>query len=308
MKRTLVIGSTCLDVVIHVPQMPVEGVDLNTSSHSCMLGGCAYNVSDVLRQSRLPYLLASPVGQGVYGKIVQQKLKEKNIPIFKLLNGFENGCCYCIVDNNSKHAFISCRGAEYLFDANWYSGINIKDFDSIYFCGMELEESTGIQLVSYLEEQKEKAAKINSPLTLYFDPGPHISYISKSMIERIYGLNPVIHLNRHEAKELTGQEDPQQAVTILHDHTQNDVVLTMDKDGAVVFNHQSGKVLTLPSFKTIVVDSVGAGDAHFGAFIASRKNGHTLEQSVLRANKYASAVVKVLGATIPDDIFKQILM
>ena len=44
-------------------------------------GGCAYNVSEILRQSGVPYTLFSPVGTGIYGNYVREHLKRKQIPI-----------------------------------------------------------------------------------------------------------------------------------------------------------------------------------------------------------------------------------
>ncbi len=45
------------------------------------LGGCAYNVSEILRQSGVPYTLFSPVGTGIYGNYVREHLNRKQIPI-----------------------------------------------------------------------------------------------------------------------------------------------------------------------------------------------------------------------------------
>ena len=126
MKKTLVIGSTVVDVIIGVDKLPTTQEDTHTTSHKMSLGGCAYNVSEVFRQSKTPYLLASPVGSGAYGEYVEKKLTEKNIPIFVKTPEIENGCCYCFVEETGERTFISHHGAEYLFLKEWFSSLDLS--------------------------------------------------------------------------------------------------------------------------------------------------------------------------------------
>ena len=78
MKKTLVIGSTVVDIIIGVQSLPKTQEDTHTTYHKMNLGGCAFNVSEILRQSKTPYILCSPVGSGAYGDFVTKKLAEKN--------------------------------------------------------------------------------------------------------------------------------------------------------------------------------------------------------------------------------------
>ena len=71
MKQALIIGSTVADVTVRLPHLPVTGEDVIVESQSMSLGGCAYNVSEILRQSGVPYTLFSPVGTGIYGNYVR---------------------------------------------------------------------------------------------------------------------------------------------------------------------------------------------------------------------------------------------
>ena len=54
MKKILVIGSTVADVIINVDKLPAMGVSAHALSQKINLGGCAYNVSDVIRNFNLP--------------------------------------------------------------------------------------------------------------------------------------------------------------------------------------------------------------------------------------------------------------
>ncbi|MBQ1312535.1 MAG: carbohydrate kinase, partial [Blautia sp.] len=65
MKKVLVIGSSVCDIVINLmDHLPTTGEDVHAGSQHMSLGGCAYNVSDMLRHFHVPYVLFSPTGTG----------------------------------------------------------------------------------------------------------------------------------------------------------------------------------------------------------------------------------------------------
>src|SRR5574344_194615 len=153
MKQVLVIGSTCVDVLLSVDHVPVSGEDISVSTQQLRIGGCAYNVSDMIRHFGIPYTLCSPVGTGIYGLFVESKLAEKRIPVFARIPNKENGCCYCIVDKTGERTFLSFHGAEYLFKKEWFQTIDRDSYDTIFICGLELEENTSSDLVSFIESE-----------------------------------------------------------------------------------------------------------------------------------------------------------
>ena len=54
---------------------------------------------------------------------------------------------------------------------------------------------------------------------------------------------------------------------------------------------------------TVVKDTIGAGDAHIGAFISYRKMGYSVANAALLANTVSGAVVAATGATLTDEQF-----
>ena len=106
MKQTLVIGSTVVDVLLRIPSLPQQGEDINIVSSEYSIGGCAYNVYKTLRLYDSPALLCSPVGSGIYGRMVRERLEQEGLlPIASL--DLENGCCYCLVESNGERTFLS---------------------------------------------------------------------------------------------------------------------------------------------------------------------------------------------------------
>ena len=48
MKPALIIGSTCVDVIINLDHLPRTAENLRPHSQSMALGGCAYNVAHIM--------------------------------------------------------------------------------------------------------------------------------------------------------------------------------------------------------------------------------------------------------------------
>ncbi len=297
MKKVLVIGSTVVDVVVNlVDHLPKTGDDVHIRSQHMSLGGCAYNVSDSIRHFQVPYILFSPVGTGVYGNFVREELHIRGISSPIPTPEKENGCCYCFVENTGERSFISYHGAEYLFEKEWFSLIPLEEIDSIYICGLEIEESTGENIVEFLEAHPE--------LTVYFAPGPRLTVINPQLVERLYRLSPILHLNETEALSASGKSTVQEAASFLYEKTNNTVIVTLGEKGCFFFDGKESE--TVPPVPAVQADTIGAGDSHIGSVIACLKKGDSLKTAIQKANRVSSSVVSSSGALLSDTAFDKL--
>lgn len=292
--KTLVLGSTVVDVIVKVPQLPATAQDVNIISQRHQLGGCAHNVAHILKLAGVPHQLCSPVGCGIYGDFVARSLEEKGIPLFVRLEDVANGCCYCLVEPSGERTFLSHHGAEYLFRREWFTPQVLAGTDSIYICGLELEETTSPALVDFLEELRQ--GEESRQLQIFFAPGPRIAAIDAQLMDRILALSPIVHLNESEIKSFTGEVTLEAAMAGLWQRTRNSVVVTRGEQGACCI-HQ-GQVHYMDGHKAMVVDTIGAGDAHIGSIIAALHQGLELPHAVRRANAVSAAVVSISGASL----------
>jgi sugar/nucleoside kinase (ribokinase family) len=288
MKQTLIIGSTVVDVLLNVPCLPTRGSDVNVLASAFRLGGCAYNVYKAMRYFDVPARLCSPVGTGMYGRMVREWFNQEGIQSFVNLKE-ENGCCYCLVENDGERSFLSHHGAEYSFSRSWMKDIDHDGADSVFICGIEVEDSTGNEIVEYVCE--------NPQLELYFAPGPRILRITDERMEKIISRSPFLHLNETEAREYAKKialcsalPDAQDAAVILAEKTRNSVVITLGARGCY-YRDKAGGCGFVSGVAAIVRNTVGAGDAHCGALIASLKRGNDLRTSCEKANKAGAHVV-----------------
>lgn len=298
MKKIFVIGSTVVDMIINVDYLPTTKADIHISSQTASMGGCAYNVSDTIRNFGTPNVLFSPVGTGIYGDFVRSGLRKKGLisPIPPV--DMDNGCCYCFVEESGERTFVSYHGAEYLIQSEWLEEIDVEDVHSIYICGLEIEEKTGENIVKWLEKHPQ--------LPVFFAPGPRIMRIADSLLQRIYKLNPVIHLNDDEIKEYSATDDVEYAIHKLYEKTQNIVIVTLAEKGAMWYDGVA--VQYEPAVKVdTVVDTIGAGDSHIGAVMAGLYNGKSMQQAIKDANRVAAAVVGVKGALLTQEEFDAVM-
>ena len=299
MKNVLVIGSTCVDVILRVDHLPRTEENIHPQSQRFAIGGCAFNVANILGRGGADLTFITPVGRkGVFGPFVREALEPLGYATMIDLPEEQNGCCYCFVERNGERTFASVHGAEYTFDPAWMTSYEGKHFDYGYVCGLEVEERTGEALVAWLE-----SASIG---TLVYAPGPRGVRVRKDLTDRLYALHPVLHINAGEARALSGCDHLDDALRALHARTNNTVIATMGADGVrCLENDLLYTVAGTPAEH--VVDTIGAGDSHAGATLLGLCRGMPLKDSLAMANGVSAAVVKTSGATLSDEDFSRVI-
>ena len=205
----------------------------------------------------------------------------------------ENGCCYCFVEDDGERTFACYHGAEYRFQKEWFDALDASEIDSVYICGLEIEEETGTNILSYLEEHPE--------FTVFFASGPRITLLDPKLLERVFALHPILHLNQQEITSYTGKEELKAAAEEIHRFTQNTVIVTLGADGCYYYDGE--KEETIPGVPAEQLDTIGAGDSHIGAVIAGLQCGKTIEEAIATANRVSAKVVETEGALLSDEAF-----
>ena len=297
------IGSTVVDVLIRVDHLPSLEEDVNPLGQSLSLGGCCYNVSHMLELNYVPYTLFSPVGTGLFGTFVSSELMKQGIePVLSVKE--ENGCCYCIVDNQGYRTFLAVHGAEYRFRKEWFDNLDVSEYTDVYICGLEIEEPTGIHIVEFIQNHPE--------LNLFFAPSARIMHVPKERMEAILDCHPILHLNRREAEWYLmdrGRWNGESAeladlARLLFERTGNLVIVTDGEHGSAAYDGTAAYFA--PAKKTEAKDGTGAGDSHIGTIMAYLLQGKPIEKALSFANLVASRVVEVPGAVLSEEEYEKI--
>ncbi|SDB28476.1 Sugar or nucleoside kinase, ribokinase family [Streptococcus henryi] len=293
MSKCLVIGSTVCDVMIYVDELPNRQGDAHIKKQFFSLGGCAFNVVNILHHLGGPYDFISPVGTGLYGQFVSKRLLELGIDSPIQLPG-ENGCCYCFIESDGERTFLSEHGVEYQFDSGWLSGLDLSGYDYVYVCGLEVEEETGPELLESLK---------TIPSQLIFAPGPRGHLIPKQRLDDLLKMKPILHLNEEESLRLSGEDKVDNAVMRLYQITHQTVIVTRGIAGVVAFD---GKWHILPTYPNKIVDTIGAGDSHVGAMMAALSQKKSLDASLDFANQVSSRIIGTSGVHLSEEEFKKL--
>lgn len=207
----------------------------------------------------------------------------------------ENGCCYCMVETGGERTFIVDHGIEYTFYETYLKNIDTASIDSVYVCGLEIEEYTGMNIIAYLEKHPE--------YTVYFAPGARILQIRPERMKRLFALHPVLHMNEEESLAYTKKSSVQEAARTLWQETQNTVIITLGAKGAYCFDGRED--IFAPPVPARVTDTIGAGDSHMGAVIAARRFGLDFADALTAANYISSAVAATQGGLLDTEAFRR---
>lgn len=290
-KQVLIIGAAIVDIIVNIEKLPKSGEDITAKKTSQSVGGCAFNVADVLNKLHLPFDLMIPIGHGYYSEIICKLFKTKNYPIYRVNEPIDNGYCLSLVEHDGERTFITMPGLELSMKKDWFNHLNINDYDYIYLSGYELEGSNGNVLVDILQSKKTSAKVI-------FDPGPRLKFIDKNVLESIFHMNCILTMNNKEAFALANESNIENAGKKLYSITHEPVIITNGNKGAII---ATNTIDTIKGFSVQVKDTIGAGDAHTGGILAGLSCNLNLQDSVYLANKIASIVVSKEGvATAPS--------
>lgn len=294
-KGCIVIGAAMLDIVMEIDQIPKSGTDVYAKGQSMMVGGCAYNVANILKHFSVNYTLFAPVGTGMYADFIGKELKKSGHESPIRCKDSDNGYCLCMVEADGERTFLTVPGIECHFQKEWFSALHVDSYDSVYVSGYELEGEGGDAILDFLESNQE--------LTIYYAPGPRITYIDPEKSKRMYALHPIVHLNKLEAATSTNTDNITLAAEILFELTGNTVLITLGKEGVHLF--ENGTHTLVSSKQATVVDTIGAGDSHIGAVIAMRTMGNSFSEAIAMANRISAKVVSVKGPVITTKEFEE---
>ena len=143
MTAALVIGSTVCDVMVYLDRLPSREGDAHIDHQQWSLGGCAFNVVNILHFCGNLSVCLSPVGSGIYGDFIRRTRNNWGFQTLHLIRTGANGCCYCFVESDGERTFYRTMEWNIASKKEWLQSRRQIGYDFIYLCGLEVEEPTG---------------------------------------------------------------------------------------------------------------------------------------------------------------------
>ena len=107
--RTLVVGAAIVDLMMKIDRLPKSGEDIPCKETKTVVGGCAYNVANTLRNLKCEHDLCVPVGSGSFADIIRRGMKEKGYELLIEEPGEDNGYCLSLVEADGERTFITVQ-------------------------------------------------------------------------------------------------------------------------------------------------------------------------------------------------------
>ena len=144
--KVFILGSAVVDLVLSVNRLPKSGEDISAAFQGGKVGGCAFNVADVLTKLDLPCSTYFPVGEGMFAQIVKQEFIKRSIAISQVCNCGDNGWNLSLVEPDGERTFITMSGLECRMQKQWFDKYSFSDFDYFYLSGYQAEGENGENL------------------------------------------------------------------------------------------------------------------------------------------------------------------
>ncbi|MCE0494180.1 ribokinase [Vibrio salinus] len=286
--KVCVFGSFNVDIVAKVPRFPKNGETLVAREATFGPGGKGANQALAANRAGAKVHFATKVGNDQFNSFAQNHLESCGIDSFTLYESEteSTGSAVIYVNDEGENIIAISPGANKQVTSEEVAELMPFINDSKVLL-VQLENNFDaldgvIQLANGLKVQ------------VILNPAPYAAEV-----ERFLPKIDLITPNETEASAMSGVEvldveSAKRASSIIHQKGAKSVLITLGKQGVVIFNGENH--YHIPAYSAVAVDTTGAGDAFNGALAASLAKGMNLSQAAHYATAFASLAVEKEGA------------
>ncbi len=285
MKKILLAGEVLAETQYQVDKIPVVGEVGWVSDIKQLTSSKIVNAGRILASKNKVDMLGV-VGVDDERKKVYKDLKRYGIDSSLVYTTPKSRTGQVVVMTNKKgqSAFVLYLSAADYFDGSKLK--SLKGYEYIYMAtSMKLPE-----LYKIIKRANKDGVEV------FLDFPNKQKEIDKNKLRTVDFIVP----NREEAQTLLdlkirNNTEALDAVTKLKSYTDGIAIITLDKEGCVVFGKDWNEAKHLPTDVVKVVDTTGAGDIFRGVLLSEYLTIKNLEASIKKALKIATESCKVKG-------------
>jgi len=262
-----------------------------------VLGGAPFNVAWHLQAFGLSPMVITSIGDDDLGAKVKSAMMDWNMNTAGLqLDPLHPTGSVDIefIDGEPRYTIVEHRAYDYIA-----AGLlpSLADNSLLYHGSLALRSQTSREALSTLKHQHSN--------TVFMDVNLRDPWWQKDRVLELADDADWVKLNEDELLQLgSGTGDYQaQAREFLNTHRLKGLVVTLGAKGAIALTDNGDYAEVAPSQTLEVVDTVGAGDAFTSVLILGITFAWPLEQTMQRAQHFASLMVAQQGATVHDQAF-----
>ena len=289
MKKIVVVGSTNIDFVVRLTEMPKKGETVHTKSFDKIPGGKGANQACAVGKLGGDCTFLSAVGNDGVSELALSSLRAANVNIRPVLisDDTSTGIAIIAVNDEGENSIMIIPGANNLCDNDYFTAHQSELNDADYVIA-QLE--TPIDSVYNLLVAAKEAKKVT-----ILNPAPAPDTIPDLVLSHIDFLTP----NETELAKVTGMPtetipEITAAAEALLQRGVGNVLVTVGSRGALLCNRNGSHLY--PAYPQKSVDTTAAGDTFNAAFAVALAEGRTMDEAIVFANAAAGLSVTHKGA------------
>jgi sugar/nucleoside kinase (ribokinase family) len=278
----IVMGPTFCDIIFFgLENLPELGKEVWSKGFEITTGGMM-NSAVAFSRLGMNVGLATQVGRDLWGDLILSTVKLENISqeFIKILEGAYPNISVAF-NYKDDRGFISYTDKRFEKSFIQHIVYVAKHADTKHF-----HFSTSPEHFDAI-----KAAKIQGK-TISIDTGWDPDWLQSSEIKKQIQLADVFFSNLDEAKRITGEENPFNALEVLSEYAPT-VIIKLGRDGAIC--KSNGEIFVSRGLKVDVVDATGAGDCFAAGFLYGWLEKKTIDECLKIGNYCGARSVTVVG-------------
>lgn len=295
----IVLGDICADLTIQLPDRTDGSLDLTEAAPRLFGGGSAANVAVALSRLGVNTSISASVGDDGYGRLLKEELHHEGIDVIGVTTAGDaftllvlamiepSGERLIVVWPPHGSAMFSINPQDLALD-------HIKRASWLHTTGICLRESPAREsILQKMKEAYDHNIPVSLDLNLRLELNPLDEYTRDIFMEAVTYCSVVFGNAEEEIVPLIEKKDIREAAEAMSGG-QRIVVARQGENGALTVTPEES--FHTPSFNVDVVDTLGAGDAFNGGYIAAVRNGLSVGEAVIGGHAVAAWNIGRSGA------------
>lgn len=284
LPKITVVGSINIDNIIYLDEFPKSGNTEIASEVITMVGGKALNQAIGVSLLKKDVTIVGKVGKDNEAAIVRKQLTDNGVDISNLISTgeVETGKAFITINSTGESIITVAKGANSNLSVDDIKQVS-RAFDNAGICLLQSE------IPMPVINEAAKIAKKHNSITI-FKPST-----IRSMKDSDYKNIDIFVPNRNESLSLSGEKTVEKAADYFYSKGVDNVIITLDKDGALLKNKDGIKYFKTNEIR--VIDATGGSDAFISALACQLLEGKDIEFAIKAANIAAGYCVSKFGAS-----------
>jgi ribokinase len=291
--RVISIGDLVADLVVTIPELPVEA-NRHQHAHSIRVEpGGAGNFLIAGARLGMEMQAAGTLGDDFFGQAVADRLEIEQVGLHGVIRtaGSTTTTVIVLVDDHGGHVFLGSygEGPKVTLPHSWME--EIAACQAVFAAGYTLQEK---RISDATFEALDFAKQRSVPV--FFDPGFEMARCTEDQKKHALAVSRVLLLTEEELPFLTGDKvgvEVEAARNLLNESLEL-VCLKRGPEGCMIISR--AEVIAHAGYPVPVRDTAAAGDSFDAAFIYAYLKNWPLKDIAAFANAMGAAKVQKLGS------------